>query len=108
MSTITATPTTVYTCPTAKVSVVESDGILSMTTPCCGASAKGSGDGVVCRSCYVEVSPNFGMAAMAGDDISGLAISFREIMAGSNCPCPEDCTTEMVARVEEREAQNAS
>ncbi len=29
-------------------------------TPCCNASGKGGGHGVVCRSCYRDVDPKFG------------------------------------------------
>ena len=32
-------------------------------TPCCGASGKGGGDGVICRSCYRDVDPMFGDCA---------------------------------------------
>jgi hypothetical protein len=45
-------------------------------TDCCGASGKGSADaasGVVCRSCYREVSPLFGDCAPI-DDESAVAI----------------------------------
>jgi hypothetical protein len=32
-------------------------------TPCCGASGKGGGNGVICRSCYRDVDPMFGDCA---------------------------------------------
>ena len=35
-------------------------GMQYAVTPCCGATGKGSGDGVVCRSCYREVADYFG------------------------------------------------
>lgn len=35
-------------------------GIAFPLTPCCEASAKGSGDGIVCRACYAWVPESFG------------------------------------------------
>jgi hypothetical protein len=32
-------------------------------TPCCGASGKGGGHGVVCRKCYRDVDPMYGDCA---------------------------------------------
>lgn len=32
-------------------------------TPCCGASGKGGGNGVICRACYHDVDPMFGDCA---------------------------------------------
>ena len=32
-------------------------------TPCCGASGKGGGSGVICRKCYRDVDPMFGDCA---------------------------------------------
>ena len=43
------------------------DGMAYYLTTCCGASAKGSGGGVCCRSCYQEVEPWMGDAAMTHD-----------------------------------------
>jgi hypothetical protein len=31
-------------------------------TPCCGASAKGGEYGIVCRKCYADIDPMYGMA----------------------------------------------
>jgi len=47
---------------------INDDAIVSYLTPCCRASAKGSGDGVVCRACYVTVDERLGMGWMASDD----------------------------------------
>lgn len=35
-------------------------GIAYPLTTCCEATAKGSGDAIVCRACYVEVPDAFG------------------------------------------------
>lgn len=31
-------------------------------TECCGASAKGGEFGIVCRACYADIDPMYGMA----------------------------------------------
>lgn len=36
-------------------------GVVYQLTACCGASAKGSGTGVVCRACYRPVPSTLGM-----------------------------------------------
>jgi len=43
------------------IAVSDEIGIAYPLTPCCNASAKGM-DVVVCRGCFEEVSPMFGMA----------------------------------------------
>lgn len=40
--------------------VAESHGMRYYLTDCCGASAKGSGDGIVCRGCYEYIDPWLG------------------------------------------------
>lgn len=49
-----------------------SDGIVYRLTPCCEASSKGSGDGVVCRACYQPLDTKYGEAWLEAD--SPLAI----------------------------------
>lgn len=40
--------------------VAECEGMRYYVTECCGASAKGAGDGVVCRACYQPVDDAYG------------------------------------------------
>jgi hypothetical protein len=49
-------------------------------TPCCGASGKGSERGIVCRSCYNEVSAMYGDCAPLYDVPGGWPI--ERIVAG--------------------------
>lgn len=42
------------------ITVTSFDDFLYAVTDCCGASATGSFDGVVCRGCYTEVDEMFG------------------------------------------------
>jgi hypothetical protein len=53
--------------------VVTSDDITYALTPCCNASGKGaeSSTGVVCRSCYQEVSERFGDTADVATPVIG-------------------------------------
>lgn len=53
-----------------------SDGIVYPTTICCGASAKGAEDGIVCRSCYEYIDPWFGMGFSIPELISGKVAIF--------------------------------
>lgn len=79
-----------YTCPTTKVGLAASDdGIIYLLTPCCGASAKGSGEGVVCRSCYRPIPSVFGAAVAAGEDASHMFATALAAVGG--CPVPADC-----------------
>ncbi|MGW0022025.1 hypothetical protein ACWDUD_27240 [Rhodococcus sp. NPDC003382] len=48
--------------------VVAYAGTAYHLTPCCDASAKGSMDSIVCRSCYQQVSPMYGMGWTLADD----------------------------------------
>ena len=47
--------------------LVTSDGIAYYLTPCCQASGKGSGDGIVCRACYRPVADTYGMGWLVTD-----------------------------------------
>lgn len=49
--------------------VAQFDNFQYPLTPCCNASGKGSGGGVVCRSCYQYVSSYFGGEATAVSSI---------------------------------------
>ncbi|BDB63254.1 hypothetical protein [Rhodococcus sp. RDE2] len=48
--------------------VVAYAGVAYHLTPCCDASAKGSLGSIVCRSCYQEVCPMYGMGWALTDD----------------------------------------
>lgn len=50
------------------IQVAEANGFKYFITSCCHASAKGSGEAVVCRNCYQEVSWVF------GDSVDGYKI----------------------------------
>jgi hypothetical protein len=39
----------------------DKDGITQEFTSCCGASAKGTDDGVVCRNCYNLIGDYYGL-----------------------------------------------
>ena len=43
------------------IKFAQAGSIVYPLTPCCNASAKGSEGGIVCRKCYHEVPPGFGM-----------------------------------------------
>ena len=59
---ITVTPIGIYTLNGIPgVHIVKSFNTIYPLTKCCQASAKGSDDCVVCRKCYREVDPIFGM-----------------------------------------------
>ncbi len=50
--------------------ITADSGIIYYLTRCCGASGKGSANstsGVVCRSCYADVGPEFGLGWMVDD-----------------------------------------
>lgn len=47
-------------------------------TPCCGASAKGGADGIVCRACYAPLGWHW-------------AGTLEDTLRGEGCPCPELC-----------------
>lgn len=40
--------------------IAESEGMRYYLTECCAASAKGSGEGVVCRACYQYIDERLG------------------------------------------------
>lgn len=72
------------TTATTKFLGMDSTGHLAVTggtvhylTYCCKASAKGAGDGVVCRACYRTVSDDLGRAWMADDTASWDAYAER-------------------------------
>lgn len=44
-----------------------SDGMVFPLTPCCKATGKGGGHGVVCRRCYTDVDYDFGDAALTSN-----------------------------------------
>ena len=46
------------------VRLANADGMLYLLTACCKASAKGSGDGVVCRACYRPIPDWMGWATL--------------------------------------------
>ena len=43
------------------VQVFLCDGVYTILTPCCNASATGTDYGTACRACYDEVNPLFGL-----------------------------------------------
>lgn len=43
-------------------------GIVFYLSPCCSASATGSGNGVACRACYRPIADALGMGWLASDD----------------------------------------
>lgn len=43
-----------------KIAVSFESGIAYPLTTCCGATGKGGGHGVICRSCYEDVDYSFG------------------------------------------------
>jgi len=45
-------------------------GIVYYLTPCCEASTKGSGDGVVCRHCYQPVALELADAWLVTDEVA--------------------------------------
>jgi hypothetical protein len=47
--------------------LVVCDGMCYYLTECCGASGKGSGEGIVCRSCYRPVGDQYGMGWLVSD-----------------------------------------
>lgn len=57
----TTSPTTVAVEGLGQVAVDLELGLVYPLTSCCGASAKGSGSGVVCRACYHAVPSSMGM-----------------------------------------------
>jgi len=60
------------------VKLAAADGLLYLLTPCCGASAKGSGGsptGVVCRACYLPIPAWMGWGALAADDAAVDAVT---------------------------------
>lgn len=68
------------------------------TTECCGASAKGSGDEIVCRACFEPVPGVYG-AAMAVTGTDSPSNSLPLVMAHAGCPIPDDCAAEAIYRV---------
>ena len=69
-------------------------GIIYPLSKCCKASAKGSGNGIVCRACYRPLPDRFGMAADNWVDLSDLLQAF-------SCPCPDDCAQTVWHQIEE-------
>lgn len=55
-------------CQEAPVTLGVIDLFVYPLTPCCQASGKGGGNGVVCRACYHDVETYFGDCWSAGDD----------------------------------------
>jgi len=39
-------------------------GMVLLLTPCCDATGKGGGTGIICRKCHEDVDPVFGSCAM--------------------------------------------
>lgn len=69
------------------VTAAMADGIVYALTPCCGASAKGSAHGVVCRACYAPIP------SVYGADLLG-------VLEHVGCPCPSECEAHTVWSLE--------
>lgn len=68
------------------------------TTECCGASATGSGDEIVCKACFEPVPDVYGGAmAVTGTDTPTNTLPL--IMAYAGCPIPEDCAAEALYQI---------
>ena len=70
------------------VHLAHEDSRVYPLTPCCGASGKGSGTGVVCRSCYRKVSSVYGAGA---DTLAEVAALLADL---GRCPCPDTCAAD--------------
>ena len=76
------------------VTAAMADGVVYALTPCCGASAKGSAHGVVCRACYAPIP------SVYGADLLG-------VLEHAGCPRPRECemyTIGVLAQNEEARA----
>lgn len=109
MTTTTITTTRAGHCKVAKVAVdvttSPADPMVTLATPCCGASGKGSmiGDepAVVCRACYRPVSDIFGEVAIISGGMLAEAYSLIERgVTEAGCPCPTECVMHLLAEVE--------
>lgn len=77
------------------------DGIVYPLTDCCGASGKGSGDGVVCRKCYKPVGDRFALAARVAQGDYRQAL--RAMMPDCNLSegeSHENCVDDVAAEIE--------
>ena len=95
--------TTLHTCPATKVAVAAGTfpngrTMVYLLTSCCGASAKGSGAGTVCRGCYKPIADAMGWAAMSDD--AGVLAALIGVMWAMGCPCPSDCADLALSAVE--------
>lgn len=52
-------------------------GMLYYVSKCCGASAKGTQDGVTCRNCYQPIPEAVGMAWMVDDEAAWVRYTER-------------------------------
>jgi hypothetical protein len=67
MAAVTAVDLQIIAADAPIVLVIAEWGLYPLT-PCCQASAKGSGSAVVCRGCYQEIDTLFGMSWLPGED----------------------------------------
>ncbi len=70
------------------VHLAHEDGHTYPLTPCCGASGKGSGTGIVCRSCYRTVPSVYGTGASTLAQVADLVTEL------GGCPCPDTCAVD--------------
>ena len=94
---------TLHTCPGTKASVAATTfpngrTMVYLLTSCCGASAKGSEAGTVCRGCYKPVKDAMDWSAMSDD--AGVLASLIGVMWATGCPCPSDCADIALSAVE--------
>jgi hypothetical protein len=66
-------------------------GLVYPLSPCCGASGKGSEDGVVCRNCYELLDELFGAAADINDHDA-----IEDWVRDRGCNVPADCATHTI------------
>lgn len=58
----------ILVCEDAPITLAVTDLFVYPLTPCCRASGKGGGRGVICRRCYHDVGAYFGDCWSAGED----------------------------------------
>lgn len=105
MNIATTSPVVLYACRVAKVTVIVDEGIVSMLTGCCAASAKGTEHGVVCRACHRALPPLAGAAALVGQPMPEFVRAFRRTVEEFGCPAPEVCAADANHAIEEHSVE---
>ena len=80
----------------AAVAFDSESGMFWPLTPCCQASAKGSGSGVVCRACFAEVPEVLGLGAMLSEGEAAVAAMVEAVQEKMGCPVPASCSVHTV------------